>query len=591
MGLVNNDMEDGSIGEDVSDLIEKLLQNVKLEQMRANIELKGRLKLSQFYNKVQVLDEYCQGIMAILNNHSLEKYKYVWLVRLNNLVSKLLSYSKYFVTKFTLELKNDINNTAREIFGQIGAIFGKLIYECNEKLVLLLSNDVMNTILKSNTHQVLSHFTNIINELMQLMLIDKSDEMQYLDNSLILFDKIQQCLFKYYTANVEQSFELFVQFIKCSYLIGESKVLIPFLNNIANPKLGLLAINSSSIELINLLDYYKFMAFNLVALSLQAFESPDTNQTISHRKYNDEAEIYFRILLSFPNLATHIYANTQFGKPDDAEHEFLSRGKPENLIVPLPLRQEISWLYIINHLLRITTLQQLSEPNHYMQQEFDFVNKSLPASLSKDIHLSASRHGSTHASTVNISQLAQTSQTQNWKPIELMFLNKLRLRSLSSIFLDGTYKEKSKLIVNFLRLFNPKNTISIQDINDKFGNHNVDDIILRQSLGEEITGKRLYMNAINQICLILTGATIKFLFENTGLNNVSVLALTKITNCKSLIFDGLNKTQALEYKTDGTTVIFSTPTDVQFDIKEALAQQVQINKSVGDMDEMAARLQ
>lgn len=568
--------EKGNAGEPLTNIqLNNIIKQMKKDEFRSNVELKGKLSPSQFLEKVHLLDEYTQGIMVKLNGKPTIENRDYWLVYLNSLCCKLLSYSAYFLTKFDKDLKNDITDKVKTLFGKVGATLGKLIHALNEKLIHFLS--VINTIVPQGDENVLSYFTTLVYDTMSLMLVDKCDEMQYVDNSVQLFNQIQIDLLKYLEFISEPSFELIVQFIQTAYTIGDYSALIPFLDTFS-PNLGIEVVKLSTVKLIDLINYYKYMAFNLLALSL----------TFDDSKYNDQAEIYFRVLLNFPNLATQTYLNNQFGKNEEYEYD-LGRDKSENLTVNLSQRQEVAWLFIINHLLRLTSLQQLSDPNYYMQQEFNFINKSLPASLSKDIHLSASRHNSAHSSVANLLQLVNNFQSSP-KPLEFGFFNKLRSSSLGTIFNDGSYKEKSNLIVNFLRCFNPKNTISVANINDKFGGASDEDNVFRNSISEETIGKALYIKAIRRILLLLTSFIIKFLIEQTGVNNIPLSALKSITNVKSLLYEVLDNIDSFSYTVEDDIVTFHISDSINFDALHSVSQQLLIDKITNLLRYNASRL-
>ena len=105
-------------------------------------------------------------------------------------------------------------------------------------------------------------------------------------------------------------FPTLTEFIKTIYVIGKSQLILPFMvpseisndefKPIIHPKTPLKVIQSSTIDFTFLKDYYKYIAFNLLNLSL-------SQETSIEHEYNAQSDIYFRVLLSFPNLSTTVY--------------------------------------------------------------------------------------------------------------------------------------------------------------------------------------------------------------------------------------------------------------------------------------------
>jgi hypothetical protein len=545
------------------DNIGRLVFETQRKQRNVLINTKSRLRLGQFQLKVDDLRDYFNDVSSELLKFPIANHKILWLVELASILSVLKKDFQYFSDTYLQGIPFDSAESITKVLNSLV----QLNHLINEKLTMLLKY-YDQFVLDSAIVQ----FADVVTDSLCLLTMDKceSDE----DNSLQLLKVLQTTLLTFYQC---LPFEILVGFIKSCYLVGQSSLVVPFLAEVFTPKLGIEMVDSNSTKLSELINYHKYMAYNLVALSLDS----ETITEPQCREFNDTSEIHFRILLNFPNLATHIYTNLQFGKPNDVQD--FSLKKDDNLVVSLQERQEISWLYVINSLLRLSTIQQLSDPNVYFKQELDFLNESLPDSLSKYIGISASSHGSAHSSVLSIVDLANKAAT---KKSNYSTGNKLLLRSLSAIFSHGGYKEKSNLIVNFIKHFNPRSNIPIQEINGRFSSLKNDHMGLIQLFGEDASGKFLYVKALNRICKILTALTIKFLVENGGLNEIPLSILTNLTNYQNPIQECLEIIKSIKYQIVDDIVHFEVIDSTKVDMERVVNLQLSIHENTSHLNKI-----
>mgnify|MGYP001041091416 CR=1 FL=1 len=554
-------MEQISDSQLTDDSIGRLVFETQRKQRNVLFDSRSRLRLGQFQLKVDDLRDYFNEISSELLNFPITNHKILWLVELASVLPVLKRNLQYFSDNYSLGIPFDSTESIAQALNSLA----QLNHLLNEKLIMLLKYYDQFTL-----DSAVIQFANVVTESLCLLTMDKCECDD--DNSLQLLEALQSSLLSHYRC---LPFEVLVGFIKTCYLVGQSSLILPFLADVLTPKLGIEMVESNSTKLIELINYHKYMAYNLVALSLGSGIFTQTQC----REFNDKSEIHFRILLNFPNLAPHIYINLQFGKPNDVQDYSLK--KDDNFLVSLQERQEISWLYVINSLLRLSTIQQLSDPNVYFKQELDFLNESLPDSLSKYIGISASSHGSAQSSVLSIVDLANKAAT---KKSNYSTGNKLLVRSLSAIFCHGSYKEKSNLIVNFVKYFSPRSNIPIQEINGRFSGLTNDHMGLTQLFGEDASGKFLYVKALNRICKILTALTIKFLVEHGGLNEIPLSILTKLTNYQKPIEECLEIIKSIRYQVVHDIVHFEVIDASKIDTEQMVNMQLSIHENTSQLN-------
>ena len=539
-------------GSNLNQLIKSILDYQLKRQSDELLKLKRNYSANDFISKVNNLEEYFYDSISYLTKLPQKSHQFLWLLSLESLATVLYKYKLFYYKN----LLNDSYVDRQEIFNSdhiLGTISTKLesITGHFRKLADLFFGETISIekFVCSGTYSsiIMNKLFNFITTCFKLLTIDEAEDMLYTNEVKPTIKSIGDFLSGYYTyiggleevPRQELSNDVFptlTEFIKTIYVIGESQLILSYMvpneSNgesmpIIHPKTPLKIIRSSTIDFIFLKDYYKYTAFNLLSLSL----SQET--TIKH-EYNIQSDIYFRVLLSFPNLSTAVYEKFEISNnhPENLfdSSQLQERIQPDNLdasSVTLLERQEISLLFILNYLLQLSELRNLIEPEHYYKSELTFLVRSLSTSISQDIHVSASRSGSLHPSTApsysQLNMLDNSSKTKQKTNIKFL--------SLSSIILHGTYKEKLIMIINFCEKLNQK-SLSIPHIIERF---NLDSNLENdfQHLvsiidAEKYPGKLIYAKTISRITQLLKMISIKHLVQSAGINNVPESYLNKL---------------------------------------------------------------
>lgn len=609
------DLEPGS---KLNQLIKCIIDFLSLKQNDDSLKIKKNYSSHDFKFIVDNLEEYYYEKISYLTKLSPERHQILWFLSLEALATPLLKFKSFYYEN----LLNDSNINRNELHNTnetLAAIFNKLerlssifrditckfLLEDSLSIVKFLSPGTYSTFLKDKLF-------NYIITCFKLLTIDEEEDMLYRNDNGPTLQCVAKLVFKYYEhvdyledlakqELMNDAFPTLTEFIRTVYIMGESELLIPFLSSrgefspIINPKTPLNIIQTAAIDFIYLINYYKFTAFNLISLSI-------SNKDIIEDKYNIQSDIYFKVLLNFPNLNSSVYErfeihnNQSENLLDSSQLQEVQANDVEFSSVSLLERQEISLLFILNYLLQLTDLRNLVEPEKYYKSELNFLIRSLSTSISQDIHISASRSGSLHSSTApSYSQLnileSLKQQKQN---------SNIKFESLSSIILHGTYKEKLNAIIHFCKKLNQK-SLNIPSIIESF---NLDDNsendfqhLVSMVDTEKYPGKLEYARTIGKIIRLLKLIGIKHLVNTSLINNVPESYLNQIFCSRELLSnstrvkDLIRFTERKEYNSQETIIKFEKLSDHRYvNLDTLIKGQIECFKTTKDLEKLAEHL-
>ncbi|KAL6452241.1 hypothetical protein SBY92_001499 [Candida maltosa Xu316] len=411
-----------------------------LPRFLANSSIKSTPESLQ--SGIEAYDEFLTSIKKLFNEKPLDQYQYLWLegiYKLTHILYKLkLVFSNLYLHLQPHEIENIVNKAI--------PLATKLVYFTKElsQLVYQFFNNVGNIpVIFQNKVQ------DLIFQTFTLLLVDEID-----DPSLAnAYNAILQVIQLYLLSN-STNISLIVYFNEVIYKLGKSELIVPLLDTL-DPEIPINMIINGSINLVDVMNYYRYVAFNLVTLSLLE----------NSKKYNQLAEVYFRILLRFPNLGLNLYTI-------EDEDKSLKSDKRNEFIINLAERQELSLVYVLNYLLSLRSLRNLIDSPTLYKNELKFLVRSVSFCLSKDINELASQPGSTRSSMVSIPQYKM--EVEKKVELERKFCDKGKFSSLGGTILYGSYKEKLKLVINFGEAFDTPN-INLSNIYDRLNTHNLVD--------------------------------------------------------------------------------------------------------------------
>ena len=540
-------------GSNLNQLIKSILDYQLKKQNDESLRLRKNYSPNDFISKVNNLEEFFYDNISYLTKLPQKNHQFLWLLSLESLTNVLYGYKLFYYENLLNDSyvdRQEIYNT-NHILGTIATRLESITSRFRDLVNRFFTEHIsIGKFICSGTYStiVMNKLFNLITISFKLLTIDEAEDMLYVNEVTLTIKSIGEFLSGYYTyigsleevANQELNNDVFptlTEFIKTIYIIGKPQLILPFMvpseinngefNPIIHPKTPLKVIQSSTIDFTFLKDYYKYIAFNLLSFSL-------SQETSIEHEYNVQSDIYFRVLLSFPNLSTTVYERFE-----------ISNNQPENLFdtaqlqeriqndnidfssVSLLERQEISLLFILNYLLQLTELRNLIEPEQYYKSELTFLVRSLSTSISQDIHVSASRSGSLHPSTApSYSQLNMLDSSNKIKQV-----SNIKFLSLSSIILHGTYKEKLIMIINFCEKLNQK-SLNIPHIIERFNlDSNLENDfqhLVSMIDTEKYPGKLIYAKTISKITRLLKMISIKHLVQSAGINNVPESYLNKL---------------------------------------------------------------
>lgn len=290
-------------------------------------------------------------------------------------------------------------------------------------------------------------------------------------------------------------------------------------------------------KLETLIDYFRYSAYCLVSCVVELDSIDD--------EIAKKADCFLKILLNLPNLQITNYA-LDFEKTGDFLIQLSSK------YVSLPEREELSFFYLLNYMLRVRRLESLTDTERYFNRELNFfidsVNNRSASELDKLASVPLSRSGS----YVSVPRIVESS---------VVGLSPDSSFTLSSILHNGSYKERLKLIVDFFCLVRSNTSlgslarlvqifdmsqIHISQENNHLSctNSEVSNVILR-IYSSKSPGKRLYLGALDKIVRLIQLLALKFFATTVGSDQdpneilklvfMSKYSLNQITSVKPLL--------------------------------------------------------
>lgn len=270
-------------------------------------------------------------------------------------------------------------------------------------------------------------------------------------------------------------------------------------------------------NLADVMDFYRYYGYCFVTLSVLGDKIMQT--------YTDLADVFLRVLLNLPNVEMAF-----------VRHVVLAFTTVD--------REELSFFFLLNTQLRLTSLEQYLRPDSKVREELMYFTSALNARISKDLAHQASPSQSYSSSAISIPNLEHRIGNQ---------ATTHNARTLSCILSDGTYKEKVNLVVqffkssgvpqlqllngvkhagcliDFLKLFNLKGAPLFSEIALKVSNEALLHYISNID-GEKYPGKLLYVQAVDKIVKLLMLLSVLHLSDTTGLSSDPDALIAKLVN-------------------------------------------------------------
>lgn len=224
-------------------------------------------------------------------------------------------------------------------------------------------------------------------------------------------------------------FPVLASFSRAAFICGCSKVVLQIDEKVASVSHATALLLQFKIDFNALMDFCRYFGYCLVTCVV-------IGNTINQKLCN-RADVLLTSLLGLPNLRLANYVvrqseDTPVGTPNQTSERYIS----------VKGREELSFFYIINSLLRMKLLAQFVTTSERFQSECDFLLNSLHSRESQALDILASAPHSHNPSVVSLPNFE--IQARN-------VLSSYNSRVMSSILEDGTYKEKLILVLSFFQ--------------------------------------------------------------------------------------------------------------------------------------------
>lgn len=602
MSDIETDLVDLAPGDQLVQLLNHLQENQAKSDARSALQLRDTLTAEEFFQKVDNLQDYYNEVTWLLQKNQLDNNLYVWIFSLESLVKHLIKYKVFYDRQLINNFQYDINGNS--IVEAAGTKLGKLCGDLGEFTHTFCSSNMSFAKIfevGKASNFVFNKFASVVVKSLEVLIIDKSEDAQYIDNGSFTIGCLSNLIYKLYDYVYDtdstkrnkllyKAFPILTELIKVSYIAGEVQLIEKFLDDetynppVIDYRFPFEVIKNSTVDLSTLIDFYKFTAFNLVTLSLQG--------PVIKKTQLDRAKFYFKILFSFPNLKTSLYRQSEVTNKLEVESQL-----EEDRLISLNERQEISLMYILFYLLNLENLNDLTNPDTHFNNQVQFLIVSLSSSISWDLDNSASHSGS-HSSS--LASLHQPLSTKPQVPSRRKQYNRIKFKSLSSIIVYGSYKENLTLVVNFLKHFKP-NRLDVPVIvsnhalrpedgaNENEFQHSISNID-----PQRYPGKIFYVETIDKIVQILKVLTVKHLVDTGGFNYIHKNTLDQIFTCKNSILEACKVKDILSVTPDNSNqdiLYFDTsPRVTSLDDEKFVEKQLDSIALTKELQVVASRL-
>ena len=450
---------------------------------------------AELYHALQQFSDTAMEYFCILAKTGIEGHHWLWL----NVLYRLAGVSNRLVDeKNSLSLDTDMNLTSSSAYLtpliQQVARHCEMFFEAVDVAILAREKEARGLFLKcvneslslSMPEQIhLKHGSLVVSTVQAISRLYADLSARYAEDDILL-----------HVGKVEMLPTL-VNIGKTAFLSGAPSAVVPLVLATENPPVSesflpeLVLDPSVTLPLIT--DYYRYYAFCLVTSVVEG-------ATIDERAAN-KADTFFKVLLNLPHLHLSNYMA-------DTSSELASS---ETKLVSSSEREEMAFFYLINYLLRMRKLADFVEPEKYFIHERRFFVASFNRRCGAELDFSVSASLSRTGSVVSMTRAAETA------------IGLLPHVTLSSILSEGTYKEKVRLVAEFMNLTSETGGAgSIARLVKSFdmsglhhrtnhftqGSHDILHIYNRID-PQQFPGKALYVKAVDMIVRLLQLVTLK----------------------------------------------------------------------------------
>lgn len=485
----------------------------------------GRNK-DTYFAIVETFPELVFDTLATLRKNPIDQHHSLWLLLIKALLVHTRSLAKLH------ELLSPLAGSDPMFAERTNSVQPR-IHDVIDCVVHLLKNGSIDYVLDQKPYECCLRETFIDTAEVLFAIVSKYPDLAQGNQLMTLssrwmeafFNNINTFKYSSWEAKVlaqERSFPMLVLFIKASFFTGSSDVLKPLLASDPGhqPLISELypcnLIAQTLVLYSDIVDFYRYCAFSMTLVAAGTAECSAIDD-----RFSDLAHIFYVVLLDLPslNLSNYRPVTELPGLMDLQEVLALMRGSNQH--IKAEERDEISFFYVLNCLLSLRTIQDFVHPQQRFLHEATHFVESFGKRIASDLDVLASSNQSYSSSVLSMLSLEQRSLAPVPQPSS---------RVLSSILIDGTYKEKLHLvkfffsgviaqdgsIANLAKLFNFKGVVEGSNFQLSIKHqelcHITSHIDSRAS-----PGKSLYVSSIEKIIRLLHLLAIDHLHCSGGL--------------------------------------------------------------------------
>lgn len=480
-------------------------------------------------------DLVCE-FLVLLRRHDARTHQYLWLFTLTGLTEVSVAIFREFerltgkpnaqITAAMAAMTSSLQNVCDMVGRFMSTMNLDLLFDSQDKSFW---RALAKSLILTEEKVICGELLDLLENTLDLVFLGR--DLVDVSSTFILVNAIVTNYYKGYVAldlastHLAECFESVVLLAKTAFYLGQPQAIVPLFAPSEGEQIlsemypcDLLAFHS--LDFRSVMDYYRYVAYCLATLG--------AHNTYINDRFVDTADLFFKVLLNMPNMNPRTYLTAiEFASVPGAAANAQQSGKQH---ISLKEREELSFFFMINYMLRMKSLNAFISPDTYWQEENTFFGLAFSRRVSSDLDHLASVTQSYTNSVVSMQRLEQQALAVDSGP---------NSRTLSAIFHDGTYKEKIQLvgaffkqrnrfpISNFVQLFNFSG--ALPDASFQVGMmHNDMQHLVSRINGDQYPGKKLYIHVMDKIVRLLQLLTIRHLYASAGLASDPEALLAKL---------------------------------------------------------------
>lgn len=399
------------------------------ETLISRIQSHLRKRLSQFSDvsshagfilAAQTFPDEVMSLLKDLSACGFENHKYLWLLTIGEILRSALAVASY---------ADGLSDQNKQISFATASMMPTMNETCLyvETLVKKWEFVSLPTTLESTSDRLMKYFYNLLN--LACDWLTKGPRLLHDETCLnVIVQRINTMHQMQCDKFLSEAFPTLAYFSRAAFLCGRPELVLKIDKLIGSVSHATQLLLHAKLELDTLIDFCRYFGYCLVTCAVSG--------DMIDQELCDRADGFLTALIGLPNLRLSGYIRP------DADDPEAGSSRESGKYISVKQREEISFFYVINSVLRMNLLVQVVSTTERFQSECNFLLNSVHFRVSQELDVLASAPHSHSTSAVGLQ--AYEMEARNTLPARNSCV-------MSSILEDGTYKEKLLLLLSFLQ--------------------------------------------------------------------------------------------------------------------------------------------